>query len=103
MDELWNAIRLQDRIPTLVPMFATRRKIGKRHEVAKIRGKTYRVGGFGRLNIKLVHRGGNRLCALDQIGIYGFAICYLGVVWEAILVDDAHLFHNRGLAGLTRA
>jgi hypothetical protein len=64
----------RDRIPALVPVFATRHKIGKLHEAARIRGRTYCIRGFGRLNTKLVHRGGNRLCALDKVGVYGFSI-----------------------------
>jgi len=64
---------------------------------------TCHIRGIGGLNLKLVQSLRNCLCALEEVGIYGFAIGYLGVVGEAILVDDAHLFDNRRLARFTRS
>jgi len=93
----------RDRIPEPGPMLATRDRIEKGHEGVKIRGRTYGIGGIGRLNLKLVHGGGDCLCALEKVGVYGFAVCYLGVVREAVLVDDAHLLDNRRLARFARA
>ena len=58
----------------LVPIFATWHRIGKRREAVKIRGRTHCIGGIGRFNLKLVHRGSNRLCALEKIGVYGLAV-----------------------------
>lgn len=74
------ATRYPDHIPALVPTFAIQRGLRKRHEAAEIRGRTYRVGGIGRLNLKLVHRGGNCLRALEEVRVYCFTICDLGVV-----------------------
>ena len=91
----------RDRIPALVPRLAARSRI-RNNKAVEIR-RTYHIGGIGRFDLKLVQSGRNRLCALEKVGIYGFAICYLGLVREAVLVDDAHLLDNRRLARFTRA
>lgn len=66
-----------------------------------IRRSTYRIGGVGRRNPKSVQCGGHCLGVLEEIGVYGFAVCHPCVVREATLVNDAYLFEDCRFAGST--
>ena len=102
MDMWATAVLRRDRILELAPTFPACDRI---RGAPRCRGPegTCHIRGIGGLNLKLVQSLRNCLCTLEEVGIYGFAIGYLCVVREAVLVDDAHLFDNRRLARFTRS
>ena len=69
-----------DRIPELAPTFPACDRIRKLHGAAEFRREPYHIRGISGLNLKLVQSLRNCLCALEEVGVYSFAIRYLGVV-----------------------